>query len=389
MSPADAPPPAPARGRLRAEIAAGDPDGTNRLIAALAPADPAAVLVFGAPSGGLAALSGALAEALGCAVAGCSSAGEIGAAGYVSGTVQAIALPRDSFRVRPVVLRDQAHVPVSDWQAALRAAQAELPPRPGRAQFGLVLADGTASQEDVLVAALAAVFPDLPIVGGTAGDGLAFGPTAQVLDGRALPGAALFLLVDTALRVAEVAFAPFAPTDRRAVVTAADAAGRTILELNAEPAAEEYARLAGLAADRMGPADFARHPLLLRTGRRHHVRAISGPTAAGGLRLMSGIETGTVLTLGRAGALTEGFAAVIEALPRPPLMVLGFDCILRRLAIERAGEAAAMSALFRRFRVAGFNTYGEQHCGMHVNQTFVGLALMPPAGDGAGADDAA
>ena len=35
-----------------------------------------------------------------------------------------------------------------------------------------------------------------------------------------------------------------------------------------------------------------------------------------------------------------------------------------------------MSDLFTRFRVAGFNTYGEQHSGMHVNQTFVGLAFM-------------
>ena len=47
-----------------------------------------------------------------------------------------------------------------------------------------------------------------------------------------------------------------------------------------------------------------------------------------------------------------------------------------RLALERAGLATVMSDLFTRFRVAGFNTYGEQHSGMHVNQTFVGLAFM-------------
>ena len=37
-----------------------------------------------------------------------------------------------------------------------------------------------------------------------------------------------------------------------------------------------------------------------------------------------------------------------------------------------------MSDLYRRHRVVGFNTYGEQHSGMHVNQTFVGLAFMDP-----------
>ena len=67
---------------------------------------------------------------------------------------------------------------------------------------------------------------------------------------------------------------------------------------------------------------------------------------------------------------------MLESLPTPPLMVLAFDCILRRLALDRAGLTDRMSDLYRRHRVAGFNTYGEQHSGMHVNQTFVGLAFM-------------
>ena len=171
-------------------------------------------------------------------------------------------------------------------------------------------------------------------------------------------------------------FAHFSPTETRAVVTAAIPEKRRILELNAEPAADEYARLTGIARDRLTPTEFARRPLLLRTGRRHHVRAISEVTEDGGLSLMSAIDTGTVLTLGRAEDMTQGFLQALSALPRPPLMVLGFDCILRRLALERAGLATVMSDLFTRFRVAGFNTYGEQHSGMHVNQTFVGLAFM-------------
>ena len=194
-----------------------------------------------------------------------------------------------------------------------------------------------------------------------------------------MPGAAVFVLVETTLAVSEVSFAHFTPTAQRAVVTRADPAAREIFELNAEPAAQEYARLAGLDAARMDRTDFARHPLLWRTGRRHHVRAISGVGEGGALRLMSAIEPGTVLTLGQAGDVTQGFAEALEALPRQPLMVLGFDCILRRLAVERAGMTGQMAALFARYRVAGFNTYGEQHGGMHVNQTFVGLALMPPA----------
>ena len=106
---------------------------------------------------------------------------------------------------------------------------------------------------------------------------------------------------------------------------------------------------------------------------------LSVPGAESGLSLMSAIDTGTVLTLGRAEDMTQGFAEALASLPRPPLMILGFDCILRRLALEREGLRDQMSELLTRYRVAGFNTYGEQHSGMHVNQTFVGLAFMPQA----------
>ncbi|HRO15546.1 MAG TPA: FIST N-terminal domain-containing protein [Paracoccus sp. (in: a-proteobacteria)] len=357
------------------------PDAAAVLLAGLAPCDPALILLFGSPREALGPLARDLHAALPQArIAGCSSAGEIGDCGYQRGTVLAIGFPRAAFRATAIALRDQRDIPVSAWLSALRSLRADFAPDPNRAQFGILLADGVSRNEDVLVAALDAALPGLPVVGGSAGDGLEFQETCQILDGRPVPGAAVFVLVETALTVAEVSFAHFSPTAQRAVVTAADPATRTILELNAEPAAQEYARMAGLDPAALQPVDFASHPLLLRTGRRHHVRAISETTAGGGLRLMSAIDIGTVLTLGRAEDVTGGFAAALDALPRPPLMVLGFDCILRRLAVERAGMTGIMADLFARYNVAGFNTYGEQHSGMHVNQTFVGLALMPPAG---------
>ncbi|WP_245155593.1 FIST N-terminal domain-containing protein [Paracoccus ravus] len=344
------------------------------------PLAPALVLLFGEPREGLVSLGRRLCSALGreCRVVGCSSAGEIGPSGYCRDSVVAIGFPGASFRVATCLLRDQAHVPVTDWMASLRRLDAGFGRRPGRSRFGVLLADAQARQEDVLVATLDAAIPDLPVIGGSAAGGLGFLPTCQMVDGAAHPGAAVFLLVETDLAVAEVSFAHFKPSDRRAVVTAADPQNRIIWELNAEPAAQEYARLAGLRLSELTAADFARHPLLQRTGRRHHVRAIRAITQDGGLHLLSGIEAGNILTLGHAVDMTRGFAEAMDALPRPPLIVLGFDCILRRLALQRAGMEEQMSQLLARYHVGGFNTYGEQHSGMHVNQTFVGMALMPP-----------
>lgn len=361
------------------------PDLAERIVQGVCAADPALVLLFGAAGPRLAQLSRQMTRDLGpdCIITGCSSAGEIGPAGYDSGSVVAVAFPRSSFRAQAIGLRDLSGLPVSAWMTALRQLHMQFMADARRATFGILLTDGIAGQEDALVATIEASLPALPVIGGSAGDGLEFRKTSLLLDGEVLDDVAVLVLVETDLSVAEVTFAHFSPTSTRAVVTAVSPDRRQILELNAEPAAEEYARLTGLPRDALTPTDFARHPLLLRTGKRHHVRAISEATPEGGLALMSAIEAGTVLTLGRTEDMIRGFTEALEALPRPPLMILGFDCILRRLALERAGLTQAMSEIFARFRVAGFNTYGEQHSGMHVNQTFVGLAFMPPLANGA------
>lgn len=359
----------------------GEADPGRILLDGLRGADPGLVLVFGADGSELAALDAALRAGLpeGCVIAGCSSAGEIGPRGYASGSIVAIGFPAAHFRASTLVLPRLDALPVSDWMAALRRLQAGFGPDPQRSLFGLLLVDGLAGQEDALVATIDAALPSVPTLGGSAGDGLSFKQTWLLANGQIVTNAAIFLLVETDLAVSEVTFAHFSPTATRVVVTAAIPEKRRILELNAEPAAEEYARLTGISPDALTPSEFARHPLLLRMGRHHHVRAISAQTEDGGLSLMSAIDTGTVLTLGRAEDMTQGFAEALAALPRPPLMVLGFDCILRRLALEREGLRDQMSELLTRYRVAGFNTYGEQHSGMHVNQTFVGLAFMPNA----------
>lgn len=368
-------------GPLSLALDPADPAEIAAALPRIAAVDPALVLLFAAPGDALDALARRLRSALppACALAGCSTAGEIGPTGYLNGRAVAVAFPSTSFRAESIVLHDTAHLPVADWLAAVRKLLRDFRPQKGRELFGVLLADGLAGHEDVLVSSIEAAIPGVPVIGGSAGDGLDFARTTLISGDTIMTGSAVFVLVETTLSVSEVAFAHFSPTGYRAVVTAADPDRRLILELNAEPAAEEYARIAGLQPCDLTPTEFARQPLMFRSGKRHHVRAIRGTTPEGGLQMMSPVATGMVLTMGRAGNLTSGFAETIEALPRPPLAVLGFDCILRRLALERAGLTGAMSQLFTRYRVTGFSTYGEQHSGMHVNQTFVGFAFMPRA----------
>ena len=61
---------------------------------------------------------------------------------------------------------------------------------------------------------------------------------------------------------------------------------------------------------------------------------------------------------------------------RQPESVIGFDCVLRKIEINSSQRVGEMSDLMRRYHVLGFNTYGEQHGAMHVNQTFTGVAIF-------------
>ncbi|EPJ5352624.1 porin [Pseudomonas aeruginosa] len=64
----------------------------------------------------------------------------------------------------------------------------------------------------------------------------------------------------------------------------------------------------------------------------------------------------------------------------PPLLTIGCDCFLRRLELEVGGDTQATAAFLRSQQVIGFNTYGEQFNGMHINQTFTGVAIGRPRG---------
>ena len=61
--------------------------------------------------------------------------------------------------------------------------------------------------------------------------------------------------------------------------------------------------------------------------------------------------------------------------PESLQLVLTCDCILRKLEIVESGLADRVGDILRRNNAVGFNTYGEQFCGVHVNQTLTGIAL--------------
>lgn len=346
----------------------------------LAGVAPALILAFSSDGAMLGPLTGMLRETFGpgCRAIGCSSAGGFAFGAYQDDRVVAIAFPASAFRAEAVWLRGLRQHMALHWMVELRRlVKGFSDGGPNWSRFGLLMIDGLCQREELVAATVDATLGDLPVLGGSAGDGLRFGQTFVALDGESHPESAIFCLVSSAFPIEEVIFDHFTPSSERMVVTDAVPEQRLILTINAEPAADEYARLIGVAPDALGPRAFAENPLLMRQGGRHVVRAIQAITPEGGLSLMSSVEPGTAMTIGRPSSLTGGLEARMSGLGRIAL-ILGFDCILRRIALEQAGMAETVGRIYRDHRVAGFNTYGEQHGGLHVNQTFVGLAFLEP-----------
>ncbi|MHA6345987.1 FIST N-terminal domain-containing protein [Roseivivax sp. CAU 1761] len=328
-------------------------------------------------------LAAALSDRLGGVPAfGCTTAGQITPRGYETDALMLLAFPRRHFRCASLLIEELKPLPIQRIAERAERLVTRFPRTAGWERLALVFADGLAKQEDMLVSVLQMALERVPVFGGSAGNGLRFEETFVLHEGRFHTNAALLLVLETDLRFQGLGFDHFLPTGTQMVVTEAVPEERLVVELNGAPAAHEYARLIGVPYDRLSPQVFAENPILVRQNMTYHVRAIQQVVEGGALSFLSAIDDGLILTLGRGKEILQTLEAGLtlgEGRGAGPDFVLGFDCVLRKLEIEMKGLSVAVSDIFRRRRVLGFNTYGEQHCGVHVNQTFVGVAFFEPA----------
>ena len=220
----------------------------------------------------------------------------------------------------------------------------------------------------------------LPLIGGSVSDGLRFRNTYVYFEGRFRSDSAILILATTRLPFRLFKTQHFVATDERLVVTEADTAARIVKEINGLPAAQEYARILGVDERDLNHAHFAASPVVVMVDGANYVRSIQKANPDGSLTLFCAIEDGVVLRVAKGVDLQtnlEQALARIRAEVGEPQIVLGFDCILRRLEIAHSGSTEGVADLFARNNTTGFSTYGEQFRGVHVNQTFVGIAVGP------------
>jgi len=244
--------------------------------------------------------------------------------------------------------------------------------------FAILLSDGMSVNEEPLIVSLQARIGNIRLLGGSAADNMKMNRTFVFHEGRFHDDAALLTLVQTPYKFRVYRWQHFSGSDTKMVVTAADPAKRTVTEINAEPAAAEYARLAGLDVTQLTPLSFAEHPVMVRIGGDWYVRSISKTNPDGSLSFFCAIDEGVVLTLARREDIAANLAALFDTVRAEmgaPQLVIGFDCVLRRLEAENRQLTRDLSRILSANNVIGFCTYGEQFGAMHVNQTFTALAF--------------
>lgn len=326
----------------------------------------------------------------GVQVVGCTTAGEIGPLGYHNRSLTGASFSSKHFCAVSAVSEPlcQFNLPQGVRFAAslLQKLEQKRPGINGDNSFALTLIDGLSIREEPVAHAFQHALGKIRLLGGSAGDDLRFRQTSLFHSGHFHTDAALLLLVHTDLPFRLFKTQHFSATEQRLVVTAADPARRVVSEINGMPAADEYARLAGVDVHDLNPLRFAMAPLVVTINGTDYVRSIQQANPDGSLTLYCAIEEGLVLRVAHGNDLVQNLAqtfAAIETEIGPLQLALGFDCVLRKLEMEQKFLSPPVTALLCDHSLIGFSSYGEQFNGIHVNQTLTGIAFGAPSATGA------
>jgi hypothetical protein len=313
----------------------------------------------------------------GIPVIGCTTSGEIGPAGYRSGTLSGFSIPARGFTASTTCIDGLADF---DEVCAREATTELLHAVDGRSErsFAFLLADGLCGHEERLTFLLQRALGDVAVVGGSAGDDGRFAATHVFANGNFSSDRAVLAAVTTSRPFTVFRSSHFVAASAPLVVTDADPAHRLIREINGRPAAAEYARVTGLSLEQLDPAHFATAPLVVRIDGSDYVRSVRCANPDGSLTLYCAIERGVVLRVAKGADMLASRRRLFDDIHQhigKPQLTLGFDCIHCQLEAVRTDGKEALGRLFADNNVVGFSTYGEQFVGVHVNQTFTGVAI--------------
>jgi hypothetical protein len=317
-------------------------------------------------------------------VVGCTTAGEIGPAGYCDHSISGASFASADFAVAVGRLDDLQGFDTSRGCLLAQDLLIEIgssatdAARPGDDMFAMLLIDGLSVREEHVTRSIHAILRDVPLVGGSAGDGLEFGRTWVFHDRAFHTDSAVVVLVRTPLPFHAFKTQHFVPTDDRVVVTKADADTRVVYEIDGRQATATYAQVTGGPFEGLHAMRFASSPMVVQIDGTNFVRSIQKANPDGSLTFFAAVEEGLVLRVARGVDLVDNLDRAISVASNRVGGVQGviaFDCVLRRLEVLNNGLIEGMDRVVAGQHVVGFSSYGEQFGGVHINQTLTGIAI--------------
>jgi hypothetical protein len=317
-------------------------------------------------------------------VLGCTTAGEFTELGHRNDTVSAMAIQSDEIQWHPVLIKDINTVNQDQTRSIIQKAwkdmgvnSEELDPKHF---FSLLLVDGLSLCEERFTDYLADALEGIPLIGGSAGDDLEFKQTMLFLNDQVYSNSAIVLIGQTKTPFKIFKHQHFKRSDQNLVITKADPSSRTVYEFNGMAAADVYAGELGFSNRGELTDDVVfMNPVQFCCDGAEWVRSIQKINDDGSITFYCAIEEGMVVNLSSHNSMAESLKTDFSNmnLKSKAEVFLGFNCILRRLEAEtrKCDQELAQQYQTIAKHTIGFDTYGEQLNGLHINQTLVGILL--------------
>jgi len=314
---------------------------------------------------------------------GCTSAGEITQQGFLTGGIAAMSFAAPDLAVGVGVGKQINGNPIGAAKKAVEKACAQLgiaTDELNDTQYtGLVLIDGLQSVEEYVMLGISKTARCLRIVGGSAGDDFNFRSTIIHARGKTYENAMVLLIFKADIPVYIAQVNSYLPTKKRLKITKADLENRIVYEFNGRPAADMYANALGIEVEALNADVFVQYPLALSVGNEYYIRSpLKVLREKGALTFFSSIAEGTRVTVMRSGRFVQEIQDTIKKIQQEMQdisAIIAFNCIWRYRESERTGNLDKIVKELSIAPLLGFNTYGEQYNGMHVNQTMTLLVF--------------
>ena len=301
-------------------------------------------------------------------VMGCSSSGELVSGHLLKSSVVSMAIGADMIKTvsAEIIQHEEGSIDDTVKSISTRYHVSSLDLDPLK-YVGMVLFDGLSGTEERSMERLGDL-TNISIVGGSAGDDLAFSKTYVYLDGKAYTKTNIFALIEPAVKFEVIKTQSFRSYGKKLTPTRVDAASRKVLEFNGKPAAQTYAEALGIPISELSD-QFMKHPLGLMDGEEPYVRSpqrIEDSAVYFYCQILEGIE---LEILSSTDIISDTRKVILERHEKDPISALiNFHCILRTLQLEAEGKTKEYGEIFSEIPTVGFSTYGEEYIG-HINQT--------------------